>query len=97
MRADEDMTRKRLVVLGGPGDGLVVAEAILHATAVGQDVELYGFLNDVLPSGQILQSVPVLGRFEDWHLLDSDVMFVPAVQKAGYAGASEPYREPWDS
>jgi sugar O-acyltransferase (sialic acid O-acetyltransferase NeuD family) len=77
----KSMTRKRLVVLGGPGDGLVVAEAILHATEAGQDVELYGFLNDVLPSGQILQSVPVLGRFEDWHALDGDVMFVPAVQK----------------
>jgi sugar O-acyltransferase (sialic acid O-acetyltransferase NeuD family) len=75
------MTRKRLVVLGGPGDGLVVAEAIRHATAAGQDVELYGFLNDALPSGEILQSVPVLGRFEDWRMLDNDVMFVPAVQK----------------
>jgi sugar O-acyltransferase (sialic acid O-acetyltransferase NeuD family) len=75
------MTRKRLVVLGGPGDGLVVAEAILHAMADGRDVELYGFLNDVLPSGQILQGVPVLGRFEDWATLDGDVMFVPAVQK----------------
>jgi sugar O-acyltransferase (sialic acid O-acetyltransferase NeuD family) len=75
------MTRKRLVVLGGPGDGLVVAEAILHAMAEGRDVELHGFLNDVLPSGQILQSVPVLGRFEDWTTLDGDIMFVPAVQK----------------
>jgi sugar O-acyltransferase (sialic acid O-acetyltransferase NeuD family) len=77
----KNMDRKRLVVLGGPGDGLVIAEAILHATAAGQDVELHGFLNDVLPPGQNLKSVPVLGRFEDWRTLDSDVMFVPAVQK----------------
>ena len=75
------MTRKRLVVLGGPGDGLVVAEAILHTMADGRDVELYGFLNDVLPLGEILQSAPVLGRFEDWTALDDNVMFVPAVQK----------------
>lgn len=72
---------KRIAVLGGPGDGLVVAEAILHAAASGQDVELYGFLNDVLVPGNILQSVPVLGRFEDWHKVADDVLFVPAVQK----------------
>jgi acetyltransferase EpsM len=75
------MSRQRLVVLGGPGDGLVVAEAIRQATAAGHDVELFGFLNDVLAPGEILQSAPVLGRFEDWRGLDSDVMFVPAVQK----------------
>lgn len=75
------MSRWRVVVLGGPGDGLVVAEAIRQATAAGHNVELYGFLNDVLAPGEILQSAPVLGRFEDWRGLDSDVMFVPAVQK----------------
>jgi sugar O-acyltransferase (sialic acid O-acetyltransferase NeuD family) len=75
------MTRKRLVVLGGPGDGLVVAEAILFAMADGRDVELHGFLNDVLPPGQIFQSAAVIGRFEDWTTLDDDIMFVPAVQK----------------
>jgi sugar O-acyltransferase (sialic acid O-acetyltransferase NeuD family) len=75
------VARKRLVILGGPGDGLVVAETILHATAAGQEVELLGFLNDVLPPGEIMQGAPVLGRFEDWQKLDNDVMFVPAIQK----------------
>lgn len=73
--------RRRLVVLGGPGDGLVVAEAIHQAAAAGQAIELVGFLNDALPSGSVLQNVPVLGRFEDWRLLDSDMLFCPAVQK----------------
>ncbi len=68
-------------MLGGPGDGLVVAEAIAYAAAAGQDVELHGFLNDVLPRRQALHGVPVLGRFEDWRELPDDVLFIPAVQK----------------
>jgi acetyltransferase EpsM len=75
------MKRKRFVVLGGPGDGLVVAEAIVQSAMAGQDVELYGFLNDVLPLGEILHGVPVHGRFEDWQKLPQDVLFIPAVQK----------------
>lgn len=73
--------RKRFVVLGGSGDGLVVAEAIHQAISAGENVELVGFLNDVLPVGEILQSVSVLGRFEDWRKLDEDILFCPAVQK----------------
>jgi acetyltransferase EpsM len=72
---------KRVVVLGGPGDGLVVAEAIHRAAEAGQPVSLVGFLNDVLPRGEILQRVPVLGRFEDWIELDDDIALVPAIQK----------------
>ncbi|MCG2643560.1 MULTISPECIES: acetyltransferase [Bradyrhizobium] len=75
------MLQKRFVVLGGPGDGLVVAEALHHAARAGHAVELVGFLNDVLPPGEILQGVPVLGRFEDWRKLDNDILFSPAVQK----------------
>ena len=72
---------QRLVVLGGPGDGLVVAEAILQNRLAGNPVELTGFLNDVLPVGTLLHGVPVLGRFEDWESLDVGLQFVPAVQK----------------
>jgi acetyltransferase EpsM len=73
--------KRRIVVLGGPGDGLVVAEAVHQAVSAGEAVELVGFLNDVLPVGEILQGVPVLGRFEDWGKLDDDIEFCPAVQK----------------
>jgi acetyltransferase EpsM len=72
---------QRLVVLGGPGDGLVVAEAILQSQMAGRSVVLTGFLNDVLPVGALLHGVPVLGRFEDWKHLDGNLQFVPAVQK----------------
>jgi sugar O-acyltransferase (sialic acid O-acetyltransferase NeuD family) len=72
---------RQLVVLGGPGDGLVVAEAIHQAATGGQAIKLVGFLNDVLPAGSVLQGVPVLGRFEDWKKLDPNILFCPAVQK----------------
>jgi hypothetical protein len=72
---------QRLVVRGGPGDGLVVAEAILQSQMAGRSVVLTGFLNDVLPVGALLHGVPVLGRFEDWKHLDENLRFVPAVQK----------------
>lgn len=74
------MTR-RIVVLGGPGDGLVVAESVHRLAASGAPVVLAGFLNDALPRGELLQRVPVLGRFEDWRSLEEDLLFVPAVQK----------------
>jgi len=77
------MTRlvQRIVVLGGPGDGLSVAEAVHCAAAAGRPVILAGFLNDTLPRGELLQGVPILGRLEDWRDLDDDIQFVPAVQK----------------
>jgi sugar O-acyltransferase (sialic acid O-acetyltransferase NeuD family) len=77
------MTRpmRRIVVLGGPGDGLSVAEAVHCAAAAGQRVVLAGFLNDALARGEKLQGVPVLGRLDDWRELDDDIQFVPAIQK----------------
>jgi sugar O-acyltransferase (sialic acid O-acetyltransferase NeuD family) len=77
------MTRpmRRIVVLGGPGDGLSVAEAVHCAAAAGQRVVLAGFLNDAMLRGERLQGVPVLGRLDDWRELDDDIQFVPAIQK----------------
>jgi sugar O-acyltransferase (sialic acid O-acetyltransferase NeuD family) len=77
------MTRpmRRIVVLGGPGDGLSVAEAVHCAAAAGQRVVLAGFLNDAMSRGERLQGVPVLGRLDDWRELDNDIQFVPAIQK----------------
>jgi sugar O-acyltransferase (sialic acid O-acetyltransferase NeuD family) len=72
---------RRIVVLGGPGDGLSVAEAVHCAAAAGQRVVLAGFLNDAMSRGERLQGVPVLGRLDDWRELDDDIQFVPAIQK----------------
>ena len=48
------MTVLRLVILGGPGDGIVVAEAALLAQAAGAPYEVAGFLNDAIPVGEIV-------------------------------------------
>ena len=75
------MTVRRLVILGGPGDGVVVAEAALLAQAAGAPYEVVGFLNDAIPAGEIVHGLPVLGRFEDWPRLGDEFVFCPAVQK----------------
>jgi hypothetical protein len=38
--------KQRIVILGGPGGGSVVAEAILQTAAAGSAVSVFGFLND---------------------------------------------------
>lgn len=73
--------KTRLVILGGPGDGDVVAEAIHHAETAGGDLTLHGFLNDALEPGTLVAGVPVLGRFEDWVSLAEDIRFLPVIHK----------------
>jgi acetyltransferase EpsM len=73
--------KTRLVILGGPGDGDVVAEALHHAEAAGGDLTLHGFLNDALEPGSLVAGAPVLGRFEDWVSLPDDIRFIPVVHK----------------
>jgi acetyltransferase EpsM len=72
---------RRIVILGGPGDGVVVAQAIHDLAAAGQDVALAGFLNDALPKGAQVFGAPVLGTLEEWRTLPEDVLFNPALHK----------------
>jgi acetyltransferase EpsM len=67
--------------MGGPGDGLVVAEAVKQAEMAGQPVKLAGFLNDILSIGELLYGVPVLAKIDDWRDVDGDIVFAPALQK----------------
>src|SRR5439155_22172762 len=80
---EAEMTRpvQRIVVLGGPGDGSSVADAVHCAAAAGRPVILAGFLNATLPRGALLQGVPILGPLEEWCELDDNIHFVPAIQK----------------
>jgi len=75
--------KRPLVILGGPGDGIVAAEIAAAASAAGAPYELVGFLNDALTRGTIVSGVPVLGPFEAWSELSGDVLFLPAVHKVG--------------
>jgi sugar O-acyltransferase (sialic acid O-acetyltransferase NeuD family) len=70
-----------IVILGGPGDGVVVAEAVLDMAAGGQPVRLAGFLNDALPVGARVHHAEVLGTLEDWPRLDPATRFIAALHK----------------
>jgi sugar O-acyltransferase (sialic acid O-acetyltransferase NeuD family) len=70
----------RIVVLGAGGDGLVIGESVIQGRRAGQSIELFGFLDDSLKA-QIVYGRPVLGALDDWSKLESDVRFVPAIQK----------------
>jgi sugar O-acyltransferase (sialic acid O-acetyltransferase NeuD family) len=72
-----------MVILGGHGDGLILAEAIYNIEMTGGSIKLEGFLNDHVAKGTRIGEVAVLGSWDDWHLLPANVMFVPAIHKVG--------------
>lgn len=57
---------KKVLILGGMGNGTVVASAIIDACRRGQtDLEFAGYLNDGLQKGELLEGYPVLGKTSD--------------------------------
>lgn len=59
------MTRK-VAILGGVGNGTVIAAAIEHARRMGAtDLQVAGFLNDREPVGKQLDLFPVIGLLAD--------------------------------
>lgn len=74
------IVERPVVILGGAGDGSVVAEAILQA---GSPDRLVGFLNDTVPPGEQIYGVPVLGPLEKWKDLEGEVFFAWALQRVG--------------
>jgi acetyltransferase EpsM len=74
---------KRLVILGGPGDGAIVAAAALAAARAGAPYAVAGYLNDSIARSEVIHGLPVLGRFEEWSTLESDTIFIPSIHKVG--------------
>jgi sugar O-acyltransferase (sialic acid O-acetyltransferase NeuD family) len=72
----------RVVALGGPGDGDIIAETLRVIADQGGELTLHGFLNDALSPGTAIAGVPVLGKFDDWIHLPEDVMFMPLNHRA---------------
>lgn len=57
---------KKVVILGGAGNGGVIANAIADANRRGFDEwECIGFLNDRCPLGTVIDSFPVLGNISN--------------------------------
>ena len=70
-----------LVILGGAGSGVIVAEAVRAAGDSGR-YTLIGFLNDIATPETTLAGKPVLGPFAAWRDCPGDAMFVSAFPKA---------------
>ena len=73
---------KKVVILGGEGNGGIIANAILDANHRGYDEwECVGFLNDRYPKGTVIDSFPVVGSIKNdvRHFLDDDFYFINAV------------------
>lgn len=75
----------RLVIFGGAGIGLIVAETIAALAARGDDVVACGFLNDEVAAGCAIGGIPVLGRFDDWAVVAGDACFIAAFPKTKQA------------
>ena len=66
MTENKKMNNKKVVIIGGEGNGGVIANAILDANHRGfNEWECVGFLNDRYPVGTIIDSFPVVGNVKD--------------------------------
>ena len=72
---------KKIVILGGLGNGSVIANAIEHANKIGyNEWGCSGFLNDRLPVGEYIDSFPVLGKISDIQkFIDNDYFFINTI------------------
>lgn len=52
---------KKIVIIGGRGNGTVIASAIEDMNKIEKQYEIVGFLNDGLQAGETLNDYPVLG------------------------------------
>lgn len=58
---------KKVIILGGLGNGSVIANAIIDANKRGdQEWKFEGYLNDRVDVGGNIESFPVLGKLADW-------------------------------
>ncbi len=64
---------RQIVILGGPGDGLVVAQVVADLKKAGEAIKIIGFLND--GGDTEIGTFPVLGTTNQWHTLADDVEF----------------------
>lgn len=60
------MSSKKVLIIGGLGNGSVIANAMLHANNLGYDEWICeGFLNDHTPIGENIDIFPVIGTLND--------------------------------
>ena len=76
-------SKKKIIILGGHGDGISLASAVEDLRASGRAVMPYGFLNDHEEPGSLIGDLPVLGKIaEAGNFLDQeDVFFMATLLK----------------
>ena len=75
------MASRPVIILGGVGSGVIVAQAIIDMAAAGGDLHVLGYLNDVVPVGSLIEALPVLGKFENWPDVPDETLFITALHK----------------
>ncbi|MFV8570510.1 hypothetical protein ACNQ6O_04775 [Marinobacter sp. SBS5] len=74
---------KKIAIVGGKGNGLVVAQVIEDMASVGHNIAVAGFLNDHEPIGSRIGEYEVIGRPREWKNLESDTQIVFALLSVG--------------
>ena len=72
---------KKVLILGGLGNGSVIANALIHAANLGfTEYSFEGFLNDRTQVGDLIESHPVLGRISDISkFIEKDYYFINTI------------------
>ena len=72
---------KKILILGGLGNGSVIANAIAHANKIGYNEWIFaGYLNDRIPIGEYIETYPVLGKTSDVNkFIDEDYYFINTI------------------
>jgi len=79
---------KKIIILGGEGNGGVVAACIedMRNNYQRDDIEVLGFLNDMEETGKKINGFPILGNTNDWRKFanDESVRFMFAIHPVGH-------------
>jgi acetyltransferase EpsM len=75
------MMNKKVIILGGIGNGSVIANAMVDANKRGDHQwEFAGYLNDRIAEGGKIESYPVLGKLVDWaRFADKGYFFINTI------------------
>lgn len=82
---------KKVLILGGEGNGGVIANAMKDAENRGcKEWEIVGYLNDGYPVGTIIDSFPVVGSIKGdlKKFIDEGYYFIIAIMKLDGIGKS---------
>ncbi|MDD3563423.1 MAG: sugar O-acyltransferase [Candidatus Cloacimonetes bacterium] len=78
----------KIIIIGGEGNGGVAAACIvdMQKSYHRADIEVMGFLNDMIGKGEKINGFPVLGKTTDWPQFCSDesVRFIFAIHPIGH-------------